>query len=149
MCESHAHTSKNLVLNGPRFSADYLPQYLGPRDYVSHVNNFFYGENESGTDKIDNNKGSTQFWRMLGCFAYDFDYVESGMFGREILKGGNDNLKSRLANKFKLLQNLKARGIWLVDTNIFGWYMTQTTEYVQSKVSMEVVKKPEIDHPLN
>ena len=36
---------------------------------------------------------------------------------------------------------MKARGIWLVDTNIFGWYMTQTTEYVQSKVSLEVVKK--------
>ena len=50
-------------------------------------------------------------------------------------------MESCLGFKFKLLQTLKARGIWLVDTNIFGWYMTQSTEYVKSKVSGEVVKK--------
>ena len=77
------------------------------------------------------------------------DYVESGQLGNEILKGRNGNLKSRLGNKFKLLQTLKARGIWLVDTNIFGWYMTQSTEYVKSKVSGEVVKKHEVGLPLH
>ena len=36
---------------------------------------------------------------------------------------------------------LKERGIWLVDTSIYGWYMTQETTFKQSKVSLEVVKK--------
>ena len=36
---------------------------------------------------------------------------------------------------------MKERGIWLVDTSIYGWYMTQETTFKQSKVSLEVVKK--------
>ena len=35
---------------------------------------------------------------------------------------------------------LKDRGIWLVDTSIYGWYMTQETTFKQSAVSREVVK---------
>ena len=66
LCESHANTSRDLVFDGPRLSEEYLPQYDGPRNYVSHVNNFVYGENESGSARVDNNKGSTQFWRLLG-----------------------------------------------------------------------------------
>ena len=58
-------------------------------------------------------------------------------------------MESCLGFKFKLLQTLKARGIWLVDTNIFGWYMTQSTEYVKSKVSGEVIKNHEIGLPLH
>ena len=31
LCESHANASQDLVVDGPRLSKEYLPQYNGPR----------------------------------------------------------------------------------------------------------------------
>ena len=58
-----------------------------------------------------------------------------------LLKIGNPSWKSILDKRYALLMTLKARGIWLVDTSIYGWYMTQETKFKQSAVSYEVVKK--------
>ena len=44
---------------------------------------------------------------------------------------------------------LREKGIWLLDTMVFGWYLQQSIEYTQSKVSDEVVKKPKNRPPQN
>ena len=39
------------------------------------------------------------------------------------------SMRERLKSKFELLIELKRTGIWLVDTNVFGWHITQKTTY--------------------
>lgn len=141
LCESHAHTPQDLVVRGPKLKSQFLPSYEGPREYVAHVNCIGYGENDSLTVQIPNNKGSNQFWRLISNCARGYDYIESGLHDKHITKGGNDVLEERLKLKLDQLQRLRDRGIWIVDTNLFGWYITQETKHTKLKKSGEVVKK--------
>jgi hypothetical protein len=140
LCESHKHTPEEAVLHGPQMRQELLPQYHGPRGLLFHVSNFFYGLNECGTSHLPNNLGSPQFWKLLGTAAYGYEkFIESGNY-KKLLKTGNNSWQSILTERYTLLLRLKERGIWLVDTSIYGWYMTQETKFKQSSVSLEVVK---------
>ena len=117
-----------------------------------------YGENESlhsGNDVIDKtNKGTPQFWTLLAACARGVDYVAktaattstktkvfSSPFASDLLKGGGLPVKERLQAKLKVLEDLRSRGIWLLDASIFGWYISQPQEYSRSSVTGEVHRK--------
>ena len=43
--------------------------------------------------------------------------------------------------KLEVLEDLRSRGIWLLDASIFGWYMSQPQAYSRSSSSGEVHRK--------
>ena len=132
-------------------------RYFGPREFVSLVYCLAYGENESlhsGNDVIDKtNKGTPQFWTLLAACARGVDYVAktaattstktkvfSSPFASDLLKGGGLPVEERLQAKLKV-EDLRSRGIWLLDASIFGWYISQPQEYSRSSVTGEVHRK--------
>ena len=46
-------------------------------------------------------------------------------FAGDLLKGGGLSVEDRLKAKLEVLEDLRERGIWLIDTSIFGWYISQ------------------------
>ena len=70
LAESHAHTARELVVDGPCLPTEYLPEYTGPRGFIAHVNCLLYGENDLISPRIKQNSGSYQFWQLLGVCAY-------------------------------------------------------------------------------
>ena len=147
LAESHAHTPREHVVDGPTLPAQYLPEYMGPREFIAHVNCLIYGENDCISPKIPNNKGSHQFWQLLGVCAYGYDYYASGC-RNELMHSGNNDLELRLKCKHNVLRRLQSLGIWLLDTNVFGWYMTQQQQFTRKK-SGEVTRKPKQRPPTN
>lgn len=142
LCESHKHTPEDVAVNGPQLRPDLLPDEAGlPRECLYHINNLYYGLNECGTEKLPNNVGTPQFWKLLGCVSDGYDnFIGNGHY-KKLLKAGNKSWKSILQLRYEVLKNLRKRGIWLLDASIYGWYKTQQTEYVKSKVSGEATKK--------
>ena len=140
---------EEVVLGGPQLRPNLLPQYDGPRGSLFHVSNLYYGLNECGTSSLPHNQGSIQFWKLLGTSAYGYkEFMQSGNC-KKILKSGNKCWASILEMRNAILVRLKGRGIWLVDTSIYGWYMTQETKYKQSENSLEVIKKTKERPPDN
>lgn len=132
LAESHAHTEKGRAFNGPKFDDTLLKDiYEGPKDFISLVYCLAYGENESLTPsmKDKNNKGTTQFWTLFAAIARGVDHVApcrtkkefASPFAADVLKGGGLSVVERLRAKVEILQDLKRRGIWLLD----GAYHTE------------------------
>ena len=126
LAESHAHTEKGRAFNGPKFNDTLLKDvYEGPCDFISLVYCLAYGENESLTPsmKDKNNKGTTQFWTLFSAIARGVDHVApcrtkkefASPFAADVLKGGGLSVVERLKAKVQILQDLKRRGIWLLD----------------------------------
>lgn len=127
-------------------------KYFGPRGFVSLVYCLSYGENESlsGGEVVDNtNKGTPQFWTLFAACSRGIDHVaetvaknsSSSPFASDLLKGGNLTVEERLKSKLEVLEDLRSRGIWLLDASIFGWYMSQPQVYSKSSASGEVHRK--------
>ena len=144
LAESHANTPHHLVVNGPVMDESFLPEYDGPREFVKVVTNIGYGEPEcltgEGLEK-EKNKGTPQYWELLYTLAWGYSAVASGKFASEILKEETDT-ETRVANKYNTLCSLRDRGVWLVDTSIFGWYISQPVQFVSSNGGAQMVKKP-------
>jgi len=91
------------------------------RRFLRVVSNIGYGEPEAMTDCCGENKGSYQDWRLLGNYASGYEFVtETGKFQNTILSSGEPDLKRQMQNKHCLLNNLKKKGIWLLDAAFFG-----------------------------
>ena len=70
LCESHKHTPEGVSVGGrAKFRKELKYRYDGPLEPVFHMNCLVYGLNECSTNKIDNNQGLPQFWKLLGCAA--------------------------------------------------------------------------------
>ena len=125
--------------------------YSGPREFLSLVYCLGYGENDALEGKVKNtpNKGTPQFWSLLAACSRGVDHVAitnskkilTSKFAQDLLKGGQLPVEKRLEAKLQVLENLRDRGIWLLDVSIFGWYITQPQEYVRSSISNEVHRK--------
>lgn len=144
LAESHAHTSHELVVDGPMLAPEFLEEYKGPRRHLGHVNCFTYGENGCATEDIPINSGTPQFWTLLAACA-----LGPTQSKEMILKTGNTDIKSRLKNKYSVLCKLRSRGIWLVDACVFGWYISQNSKFHRSENSGEVCKKEKERPPSN
>jgi hypothetical protein len=115
LAESHVFTSdedRKIVI--PPISE--LPGY--PTQYARFVYCLGYGERLLTNDKSHpKGDGTPQFWKILfSCAnststAADFDPIL-----------GKTAPQQRLMNKVKLLRDLKAQGVWLVDTSIVALY---------------------------
>jgi hypothetical protein len=73
-----------------------------------------YGEKLA---KISSNPGTPQFWKILYSCLHPAS--EKHAFA-PILKSVTRDKDRRIANKIRLLQDLKRAGIWLVDASIMG-----------------------------
>jgi hypothetical protein len=62
----------------------------------------------------------------------------TSQFAADILKGGGLPLEERLDAKLKILEDLRERGVWLLDVSIFGWYIAQPQKYKKSVVTNEI-----------
>ena len=122
--------------------------YDGPRGYVRLVNCLGYGEQALCADGRAADRGSTQFWQLLAACSRELapatpatPVVGPGGQLSDVLKLGSPRLADRLAAKFRVMRDLKARGIWLLDTCVVGWYIPQATYYVRSARTGEVQRK--------
>ena len=68
---------------------------------------------------------------------------------KELTHTGNANLELRLKCKYNILLRLQSMGIWLLDTNVFGWYITQQQEFVRKSSGEDVTRKPKQRPPTN
>lgn len=153
LAESHAFTTTNRALHGPGLDESVLrDNYFGPRRFISLVYCLAYGENDAleGKAKDKANKGTPQFWTLFAaCSSRGVDHVAttnskktfSSSFAADLLKGGNLPVEERLKAKLEVLEDLRDRGVWLLDASVFGWYMSQPQEYKRSAVSKEVHRK--------
>jgi hypothetical protein len=115
--------------------------YDGPRGYVRLVNCLCYGERELCVDPSGADRGSTQFWQLLAASSRELAPAtpETPIIGgrggqlNDVIKKGSPRLEDRLAAKFRVMRDLKARGLWLLDTCVVGWYIPQQTYYVRSR----------------
>lgn len=100
-----------------------------------------YGENEAvATSKMEddasqegfvpsNNKGTPQFWSLLAACSRGTNFTppvtqdksnSKFKFVADILKGGGLKVDARLLAKLSILEDLKERGIWLLDASVIG-----------------------------
>ena len=143
------HNGKDRALDGPGLDKDILNAYVGPREFISLVYCLSYGENESLTAKMTDktNKGTPQFWTLLAACARGVEHIacaqkpSSSPFATDLLKVGQLSVEERLQAKLEVLENLRRRGIWLIDTSVFGWYISQPQAYTRSRISNEVHRK--------
>jgi len=105
LAESHVFTNKD----------SYKKTFLDPltqkkRHFVNFVYCLAYGEK----CLVDSEHGKTpQFWKLL-------NEIDGNKF--KVLIGANCNYEDRIKNKIQLLESLKSKGIWLLDTSIIGIY---------------------------
>ena len=126
--------------------------YTGPREFISLVYCLAYGENEALSQQINDksNKGSPQFWTLFAACARGVDHIATTnkkeccskfAFAADLLKSGGLDVNERLEAKLEVLEELKSRGIWLLDASVFGWYMPQPQEYARSSITNEIHRK--------
>ncbi len=82
-----------------------------PTSYVRFVYNLAYGQSDTLTDRVPNNGGTPQFWKLFNEIA-----------GNKFRVVNNLNQKDKLEQKIQLLQFLKDKGVWLLDCSIVGLY---------------------------
>jgi soluble P-type ATPase len=115
LAESHVYTTvsdHNITMNYDDFT-----QLNGcPRNYVRLVYCLGYGEQK--LVKIDDNPGTPQFWKIFAsCINKDFNSEFA-----KISVSKNPYTNQRISNKISLLEELKKRGIWLMDASIVALY---------------------------
>ena len=93
-------------------------------------------------------KGTPQFWKLFSACSGDGP-DEQGSYGSKVLKGKAKTSATRIRNKLEILNSLKRRGIWLIDTSIIGWYIQQRTEYNITQKSQKIHKLQKARPPAN
>ncbi|MBZ0253984.1 MAG: hypothetical protein K8I02_11650 [Candidatus Methylomirabilis sp.] len=117
LAESHVFTAAHEVAVSVRcddFGYDELPT-----PYVRFVYCLGYGEDGLLTSRVNDNRGTSQYWKLLYacCSAFEDDKRAA-----PVLATYTSDLETRLSNKVALLSELFERGIWLVDASIMGIY---------------------------
>jgi hypothetical protein len=115
LAESHVFTGPSdfrccLNLSGYR-----LAHY--PSEYVRFIYCLAYGEPSLLNSSLQKKGGTPQFWEIFyGCLTWITDRAQF----KPIL--GTTDFGERVRNKIRLLEDMKKRGIWLLDTSIIGLY---------------------------
>jgi hypothetical protein len=117
LAESHVHTSE--AETNCKIRVHDLPANI-PLEFVRLVYCLGYGENGllDGT-ATGRNTGTPQFWQI---FASCLRTISSRRDFRDIQASQTPSLKHRIAGKVRLLEALRAQGIWLVDASIAALY---------------------------
>jgi hypothetical protein len=104
-----------------------------PDRFVRLVYCLGYGEGWLCSPKPSKNGGTWQFWDLFGALAGESENQMPRARRRA-------DRSSRLAWKIKTLDELKARGIWLVDAAIVGFYAPGGQRPFTGKAYREMVR---------
>ena len=115
LAESHVYTHER-DRQIPILSIPSLPGY--PEQYARFVYCLGYGEKSlTDSDMHPNRDGTPQFWKILYSCCNN---ISSQADFNSIL--GKTSTKQRIKNKIQILNDLKNKGIWLVDASIVALY---------------------------
>ncbi|MGA2681491.1 MAG: hypothetical protein ABSF44_06790 [Candidatus Bathyarchaeia archaeon] len=131
LAESHVYTSENdFEVRISKIKQDYfLPNY--PTKFVRLVYCLGYGEKDLLNKEVESNSGTFQFWQIFcSCVAKSESEYDLG-FSR-MLK--TTPYFGRLRNKVNILNELKRRGIWLIDASIVGIYKGSITDDLKERI---------------
>ena len=117
LAESHVYTATEELRN----RVDLTPFGVegAPSEYARFVYCLGYGEDDLVQGKITKNAGTWQFWRIFYSCVHP---VSAQTDYSPILKGGERDFRRRVANKLRVLREMKRRGIWLVDASVTALY---------------------------
>lgn len=117
--ESHVYTNEEdfqATCNQYGLS-NFIQNY--PTRYVRFVYCLGYGENDILNHEIDDNKGTPQYWKI---FSSSVAKNDDDLGFERIIKSKTPLMHTRLRNKVNILQEMKKKGIWLLDASIVGIY---------------------------
>lgn len=119
LAESHVYTTEEeFASECNRFALNNFIQNY-PTHYVRFVYCLGYGEPDILNKQLESNRGRTsQFWKIFSSCVAKND-ADLGFQG---ILTGKTQLHQRLRNKVSILQEMRRRGIWLVDASIVGIY---------------------------
>jgi len=87
-----------------------------PTRYVKLVYCLGYGEKDMVN--VPTNRGTPQFWKIfVSCLNQNFNSE-----GKKILLSKTPEFLQRISNKISVLEQLKEKGVWLVDASIVALY---------------------------
>jgi hypothetical protein len=121
LAESHVYTSDvdfKIEFDYSNFKKLASSNY--PKKFVRFV--YCIGYSESGLfantplDPNFKNPGTWQYWKIFCACASESSKINYN----PVLKGSTKNFTARINNKIALLEKLKVKGIWLVDSSIVG-----------------------------
>ena len=115
LAESHVFTRDSEHDNTMRYYG--FPELKEcPTGYVKLVYCLGYGEKD--IVNVTTNRGTPQFWKIfVSCLNQNFDSE-----GKKILLSQTPEFLQRIRNKISVLEQLKEKGIWLVDASIVALY---------------------------
>lgn len=115
LAESHVFTRDSEHDNSMKYDG-FEELEKCPTGYVKLVYCLGYGERNMV--EVPVNKGTPQFWKIfVSCLNQNYD-LES----KKILLTETPNYHQRITNKMTILEQLKEKGIWLVDASIVALY---------------------------
>lgn len=130
LAESHVYTSQaDFEVKYSKVKLDSFIQNY-PTKFVRLVYCFAYGEPDLLNEDLADNSGTTQFWKI---FCACTSKTESDLAFRRILKT-ETSFFPRLRNKVSILNELKRRGIWLIDASLVGIYRGIDDPEIKSNV---------------
>ena len=119
VCTTEEEYNKNLNKQELQKLEDFIEEINWnnyPKNYVKFVYCLGYGENKLLSNKIKNNRGTPDYWKIFAsCVAEDGNTLED--FFKKLNFKDNDE---RIKTKIKILKKMKRKGIWLVDASIIG-----------------------------
>jgi len=115
LAESHVFTRDSEHSNTMRYYG--FPELTEcPTGYVKLVYCLGYGEKD--IVNVPSNRGTPQFWKIfVSCLNQNFDSE-----GKKILLSQTHEFLQRIRNKISVLEQLKEKGVWLVDASIVALY---------------------------
>ncbi len=134
LAESHLHTPEEEL----EATIDLSPfgQPAAPTAYTRFVYCMGYGEDGLVQGRVENNRGTPQFWKLFHACVHGLD---GGKSAREVLKTGTQSLQRRIANKIAVLQEMKRRGIWLVDASLVGVYIPGSKKFPPNEIGKAIL----------
>jgi len=133
LAESHVYTpatERSCSVDLSRFGLGTAPQ-----EFVRFVYCLGYGESSLVSGHVERNSGTWQYWKLFAtCVAQGLP----GLPVDGVLKGVVPAVTPRIVNKIAVLQEMRRRGIWLVDASITALYSPGGTKPAQRLMAQAV-----------
>jgi len=130
LAESHVYTDMQEYEISCK---EIIPNYLS--HFVRFVYCLGYGENDLLKRKIENNKGTPQFWKIFSsCVANNL--IDLGF--DTVLKTRTPDFQQRLRNKLDVLYKMQEKGVWLLDASIVGLYGSGVRNFSKIRRIIEI-----------
>jgi len=144
LAESHVYTDQSPPINYSSIDSTKQLLVFCPDCYVKLVYCLAYGEKclLRKVNEIENNSGTPQYWKVFSACASDAEDIETikSEFNKILVSKTRDK-NERINNKIELLEKLKEKGIWLLDSSIVALYgYEENIKKKVDKIRTNVVK---------